>query len=446
MSTVTPAGGAGTPVGEGGRGGHVKPVGSAWMIWAAGVIPVMFILPMYIFPFPIGVSNYNGRRFIEILWAAGLLVALLQPSIRSRCASIWAGLSTGTRAGAMGFLGWSLLSGLLSSAPAYSLREWALTTLLLVAALPLAAVLGARRTKTLEVIALSLVLYAILVGANPLQHGFGHPRFLGQALAVVMPAVLFSGNLTLALISAPALAIGILNGSRALMLTMVVVTMAAFVLWPNRRERMGPGLAGLAVAALLVAGYALLGIDSSLQAAVERGTSSTGRVSMWLDALGHFARAPLLGVGPGMLARVPGVASWAGHPHNSVLLIAAETGVVGLSAAAVLVTQGIRRLPRLTIDRRPWTLALIGGGFHSLFSGTTVMPASQVMLVLALALVLPGAEDGGASRDSGRATGWVLAGLGAAAVVILLATFSLPGADTTSGMVGPRFFQRGLIP
>lgn len=446
MSTVRSPAGAEATVAEGGGAGYGEAVGMVWVMWAAAIVPVMFILPMYIFPFPIGVSNYNGRRFIEILWAAGLLVAFVQPSIRSRCASMWAGLSTGTRVGAMAFLGWSLLSALLASAPSYSLREWSLTTLLLVAALPLAAVLGARRTKTLEVIGLSLVLYAILVGADPLKHGFGHPRFLGQALAVVVPAVLFSGNLILALISAPALAIGILNGSRALMLTMVVVTMAAFVLWPNRRERMGPGLAGLAVAALLVGAFALLGVDSSLQAAIERGTSSTGRTSMWLDAIGRFARAPLLGVGPGMLARAPGVANWAGHPHNSVLLIAAEMGIVGLAATAVLVTQGIRRLPRLTTDRRPWALALIGGGFHSLFSGTTVMPASQVMLVLALALALPGAEDGGASADSGRATCWVLAGLGVAAFVILLATFSLPGADITTGMVGPRFFQRGLIP
>lgn len=422
--------------------------GRGWVIWAIGVVPVMFILPMYVFPlpFPPHISGYDARRALEILWASGLLLALFNPLLRARAVRFWAGLSSWSRWAAAVFVGWGLVSALLASAPAYSLRDWSLTTLLLIAALPLAAVLRRRRTRTLEVIALTLVLYAIVVGATPLQTGFGHPRFLGQALAVAAPAVLFSGNLALALISAPALAIGILNGSRALMLTMVVVTVAALVLWPNRRERMGPGLAGLAVAALLVAGYALLGVDSSLQAAVERGTSSTGRDTMWLDALGRFARAPLLGEGPGMLARAPGVANWAGHPHNSVLLIAAEMGIVGLTSAAFLVTQGLRRLPRLASDRRPWALALIGGGFHSLFSGTTVMPASQVMLVLALALALPGAGSDGAGRDSRRATGWVLAGLGAAAVVILVATFSLPGADNMARIPGSRFFQPGIIP
>lgn len=51
------------------------------------------------------------------------------------------------------------------------------------------------------------------------------------------PVLLFSGNLWLALRSAPAMGLGILNSSRTLLLTIVVVTPAAAVRWPDRGRR-----------------------------------------------------------------------------------------------------------------------------------------------------------------------------------------------------------------
>lgn len=439
---TTTVGAAGEPSAGGGASGR------GWFIWAVGVIPIMFILPMYVFPLPteLPLGVYNGRRLIQVLWAAGLLVAFLRPRLRSAAASIWSDLSLPTRIAAGFFLGWALLSALLSAAPAYALREWALLTLLLVVSLPLAAILARRDAKILEVVGLSLILYAILVAASPLDHGFSHARFLGQALAVLSPAALFSGSSILALMTAPAVAVGIVNGSRALVVTLVVVTGLAAVLWPDRRRRMVPALLGLAVAILLVALFSALGHHGALQEAAERVTSSTGRVSMWTDAFGRFAGAPLFGVGPGLLARVPGLAGWAAHPHNSVLLVAAETGIPGLAAVFILLAQGARQIPDLRSHRRPWALALIGGAVHSLFSGTIVMPASQAMLVLVLAAVLPGPEPLMAGRASRRAIGWILAGLGAAALVVLLATLTLPGQVVPGPLQGPRFFSPGTLP
>lgn len=427
--------------------------GVGWAVWAAGAVPAMIILPMYLFPlpFPPGLGVYAGRRLMEILWAVGLLLVLLRPAVRAAAVRGWLGLSRQTRVAAAVLVAGSLLSALISSAPAYSLRDWSLITLLLVVALPLGAILSSRRAKVLETIALTLVLYAILVGMDPLATGFAHPRFQGQALAVVVPPVLFAGNLMLALMAAPALGLGILNGSRALMLTLVMVSGAAWLLWPDRRRRMVPAVAGLAVAILVVVIASSFGAASSLQEAVGRGTSSTGRIGMWLEASQRFLQVPLLGEGPGMLARSPGISGWAAHPHNSVLLIAAETGIVGLAAVAGLVVRGIRRLPALPVSRRPWALALISGGFHSLFSGTIVMPTSQTMLVLALALALPAAENdrggnSGAGEAAGGGTGWVLTLLGALTLGVLLATLFLPPAELTARLPGPRFFLRGIIP
>ncbi len=192
--------------------------------------------------------------------------------------------------------------------------------------------------------------------------------------------------------------------------------------------------------------------DASFGAAIERGASSSGRDRLWLEAFRRFLSAPILGEGPGLLARNPGVAGWAGHPHNSALLIAAETGVVGLAAAGVLVARGGAALLRLAFDRRPWALALVSGGAHSLLSGTNIMPASQAMLVLAIAMALPAASDTDAADvqqvSSAPARPWsplALAVVGVLALAILLATLTLPGGNTV-GFPGPRFFKHGIIP
>jgi hypothetical protein len=133
------------------------------------------------------------------------------------------------------------------------------------------------------------------------------------------------------------------------------------------------------------------------------------------------------------------------HPEpNSLLLIAAETGLVGLVSVGLLVRRGLWQLPRLPADRRPWALALLSGGFHSLLSGTIIMPASQALLVLALAMALPRPAEGDAARTLPPAVGLALAVVGAAALVVLVATIGLPPAEREGW--GPRFFARGIIP
>jgi O-antigen ligase len=425
----------------------VRRLQGGWLVWAAAIVPVMFILPLYVFPTAIGrpINTYDGRRLLEILWAAGLLFALVHTTFRASAWGTWGVLGRDVQAAVLVLVTWGWLSVALSSAPAYAIREWSLVTLLLVVLLPLSAVASAHRRKVLEITGLSLVLYAILIVATPLEHGFAHPRFLGQALAVLAPALLFSGSWVLALMAAPALAIGLLNGSRALMLTLVVVMVVAVVITPGRRRSMVPGVVGLALAVAIMAILAAMGHHESLQAAVERGTGTTGRINLWRETFQRFTEAPLLGLGPGMLARAPGIRNWGAHPHNTPLLVAAELGVVGLAALAWVVARGLARIPRLQPDRLPWALGVLGGGFHSLFSGTILMPASQAALVLALALALPGRPELALPPPRNR-WGWLLPAAGAVALVLLLATLFLPPAEFIGRLQGPRFFSPGIIP
>jgi hypothetical protein len=74
------------------------------------------------------------------------------------------------------------------------------------------------------------------------------------------------------------------------------------------------------------------------------------------------------------------------------------------------------------------------------------MPASQALLILALALVLPGAEGARPDRSPRGGTAWGLAGVGVAALLILLVTFGLPSVEAGPSMWSPRFFWKGMIP
>lgn len=422
--------------------------------WAAAVIPVMVILPMYVFPIVIGrpIEVYDGRRLIQIVWAGALVGFLLAPRVRAASAAVWSGLPRPVQLGAAVYVLGALLSALLSVAPAYALRGWALMTLLLVVALPLASLLAPLRPKLLELTGLTLVLYGILVFPDPALHGFANPRFQAQVMAVAAPALLFAGNLPLALMAAPGLAVGLTHGSRALVLTLVVVTVLGSSLWPERRRRVLPALAGLALAALLLGVLADRGYEPEMDRPLleredsEEPTSVVSRLDLWQATLARFLDAPVLGIGPDLLARAPGIGFEAGaHPHNAVLMIAAETGLVGLLGIGMIVLTALARVLRVDPARRPWALALLGGGFDSLLSGTIVTPASQTMFLLALALVLPATPSDTPPRSRAR-TGWVLLGLGAAAFVIILLTLDLPSERVTGPFFRPRFFESGITP
>jgi O-antigen ligase len=421
-----------------------------WGLWALAIIPAMFLLPLYVYPFNAGPSHaYTWRRILQILWAAVFLLPVLWPPIRSGVARIWLGLPLSTRSAAGIFVAGALLSAAVSSSPVYALREWALFVLLFVVSLTIGAILSTRGRVVLVCLALTLLAYAIALLPAPLEHGFHHPRFLGQAIAVAAPVLLFSGNLVLALVAAPALAVGVLNGSRALVLTIIVITIAAIWLWEDRRVRMIPAAAGLAASTVLVLILVGVGHDSSLQAAVERGTTLTGRGTIWRESFELFLQAPLLGIGPGMLARLPLLGRWSTHPHNSLFLIAAETGLVGLVSIGALVFQGLKRLPRLAADRRPWALALLAGGFHSMFSGTIIVPTSQVLLVLALGMVLRVPPDEESASWGG--TAWLIPAVGAISVAVLFVTLGLTIGDFGFKVEGDRpfgvrFFSPGAIP
>jgi O-antigen ligase len=144
----------------------------------------------------------------------------------------------------------------------------------------------------------------------------------------------------------------VLSGSRAGLLAGVAVGGAA--LWRVRRRlRTGPVLA--AVGLLAVAGGVVVALappaftslfeDRFIQQTVEQRYAS-GRTDIWVAAARLAVDHPLIGTGLdgfyGLIGRNEGTE----YPHNYVLGVAAEGGVVGLgllTAAVVLLARTVRR-------------------------------------------------------------------------------------------------------
>ncbi|MGW7413996.1 O-antigen ligase family protein [Streptomyces sp. NPDC054863] len=153
-------------------------------------------------------------------------------------------------------------------------------------------------------------------------------------------------------VAAVALALGSVAGFVAA-LGVLLCSLAAV-----RMRRRLLGLAGLVVAAVLVAGASWAvaedvlpdGLTVSLQ-----GQLTPNRVGLWQDALGMAKENPLLGVGPDRFGGLSQVARQTinsdGKPHSAPLQQAAEQGVVGvvlLGAAYCWLMYGLWRSPRAT--------------------------------------------------------------------------------------------------
>ncbi|MFJ9562189.1 O-antigen ligase family protein [Streptomyces fuscichromogenes] len=167
----------------------------------------------------------------------------------------------------------------------------------------------------------------------------------------------------------------------------------------GRMRRRGPGIAGLALAAVLVTGtvwaVAAQVLPAGLTSALE-GPLGEHRVRLWRDALRLAHRNSALGVGPGRFGELSGTASESllpdGKPHSAPLQQAAEQGVVGillLATAFCWILYALWRSPRstpvtLTAGAALTALAAIAAIGNAL-SFTTVSAGAGLLAGLATA-------------------------------------------------------------
>ena len=133
----------------------------------------------------------------------------------------------------------------------------------------------------------------------------------------------------------------------------------------------------------------LLSTAPGLADVAQRGFNDSHRFALWASAVEMTRESPVLGVGPLHYAFLQ--TEIAAHPHNSLLQLAAEYGipaallVMGLMVYLLWRCASLCRVAGDDHDRGVKLCLLAGLGMglaDSLLSGNTVMPHSQVILVL----------------------------------------------------------------
>lgn len=190
-------------------------------------------------------------------------------------------------------------------------------------------------------------------GENTLQTGAITLIVAILAGAWLLPAASRPVRLGLAAVAAVGIVESIASGSRGPLLAFGVVGVLALIRRVRAthgvtRSEIIPALGLLALAAIVVVlGDRLPGASLARLGQVDEAVA--GRTMLWSAGLQLFAGQPLLGVGPG------GFAAWAAeqprlleftYPHNDLVQVAAELGVVGLVVIApVLVVAFGRSVP-----------------------------------------------------------------------------------------------------
>ena len=206
---------------------------------------------------------------------------------------------------------------------------------------------------------------------------------------------------------------------------------------------------------------AWLGLDSSLTSRPERLTHLNDRLQLWAQAWQVITSEPLLGMGPMNFAALGD--SFAAHPHNWVLQLAAEWGIPALMIALWILWrlgQSVRTSLRVgggnDLDLLAPLIATLVGLVYGLVDGNLVMPVSQTMFAFSLGILLGNTWTSQTSEPSSRTAVFAsIAGILVAALCLLsYVAVTLPQqADSENAWrrvskyqdFAPRFWEQGLL-
>jgi O-antigen ligase len=147
----------------------------------------------------------------------------------------------------------------------------------------------------------------------------------------------------------------VMSGSRSVWLGLALSALALAAMGAGRVVFRAPrvllgGLGVITVALLAVLGPMVL-------TRIATGSTVELRLVMWGESIEHWMRAPLVGHGPGTFAARFNLTDyynrfepWHTHPHNLVVQVLVESGVVGLVGVALILVAlviGVRRQGRL---------------------------------------------------------------------------------------------------
>ena len=142
--------------------------------------------------------------------------------------------------------------------------------------------------------------------------------------------------------------LGLWTGARGMILSVIGATVLAAALVPAMRTlrvlgsaALGLGIALAATAWLPVPNAQMMGVARQVAATTER-EMTTGRLQIWSNVLDAIGRNPIFGYGPGQMPAVAPFYSM-GQPHNLVLQVLLDWGLVGFACVVVASFYYLRR-------------------------------------------------------------------------------------------------------
>jgi putative inorganic carbon (hco3(-)) transporter len=305
--------------------------------------------------------------------------------------------------------------------------------------------------------------------------GYANPRFPSALHALLIPfvaATVATRSEPVWLRSAAAVvmsfvwAINLGLGTRGIWFAYALGLPAAVALlgWrQTARLAIAVGLSAAAGAALYLVffkvGPVVAGLGSAVATPTDNLTTVTSREVLWEMSWQAIQSAPLLGIGPAQFAAMDNAVG--AHPHNWILQLASEWGLIALVIVLAAIVRWIakvhRSAPSKTVATTAPHLVLIVALAYGLVDGLLVMPVSQSAAALAIGLSL-GMTSGGRSTSSrARFVPVSLTVAFASCSIPIVASFSissLPDQDRSTTLfrrehpgawVVPRFWEQGLL-
>jgi hypothetical protein len=248
---------------------------------------------------------------------------------------------------------------------------------------------------------------------------FGYQGFFGAAAALALGVTDARLRATGTLLATAALFGIVVFGSRGALLAWLVVAAAAFALAPDRRVLSAVGVVALAGALGLAVVSERLDWFNTISL-FDRALASRGdmpsvfdmqsRIEIWNDSLPAIAHRPLLGYGPEGYQISRCCNSNVAQPHNSILQVLLEFGVLGLAAltwaAIALFQPAVRAITgSARADRDPvgvMALAIIAGyGAFSLIDGLAYHAVALLNFALVCAVFLASRPRGAPDPSAG---------------------------------------------
>jgi O-antigen ligase len=241
--------------------------------------------------------------------------------------------------------------------------------------------------------------------------GFVNPRFLLEFMSwtlafLPLPILLYRDKFGLSLwlyyvIAGYYWCLAIANQSRLLPLQIIVVAVLLLILyrravWPWFKQQLIMFATGLVMYGVL---FNLL-LPTPQRDLVDY--QDPVRVNIWHLAIKFLTEHPLLGVGPGHYPYYAyAYEQYAAHPHNAILMIAAEWGGIALLCLLAVTLWGFWRWikvmpqavktnsdPAVKFYAITLTASICMGCMDAMVSGVLVMPLSQAMIPLIMGWAL----------------------------------------------------------